>query len=177
MKYNITITEQDYINFNIRHLNSSNLGKRLNKALTVMIIILCILLCIGYFIIASYCDLSIAVPIATTILIVILTPLYIIFVIPKMNKMTAKLSIKLQKTDGKLPYSEHSVVEFGDDMVIDESERAVIRARYEELERVCYYDDAMIMYIDSQRAIIVPYSQLGEDKEKVIAFVKEKTEK
>ena len=32
----------------------------------------------------------------------------------------------------------------------------------------------MIMYIDSQRVIIVPYSQLGEDKEKVIALVKKK---
>ncbi|MDD6568256.1 MAG: hypothetical protein PUF01_05375 [Eubacteriales bacterium] len=36
-----------------------------------------------------------------------------------------------------------------------------------------YADDAMYLYVDAQRASVILYSCLGEDKQKIIDFIKQ----
>ena len=84
-------------------------------------------------------------------------------------------SIKTQKKDGKLPFSENTVVEFTDDEVIEESKMGISRVKYDKIERLCICDTVMYLYVNSQQAIILPYSQIGNEKDRIIALLKEKS--
>ena len=172
MKFNITISEQDYIKFNVRHLKYSKLGKTLNVLVWVFAVLLTAFAGQMFFTLAESNGLPNSVPVVEIAVLVVILIIYMLVIVPKTAPLIVKWMLKVQKKDGKLPYSESCVVEIKDDEIIEESSRVTIRAKYDELAKVYYFEDAIYLYINSQQAIILPYNQLGE--EKVIAFLKDK---
>ena len=67
------------------------------------------------------------------------------------------------------------MIEFTDEEVIEETDIGVSRVKYDKLETLCLCDTAMYLYLNSQQAIILPYSQIGEQKEKIVSILKEKS--
>ena len=95
-----------------------------------------------------------------------------------MNKSisrSCKRTLKMLKKDGKLPYSQHYTVDFLDDEYIETTENSVSHIKYGDVNKVIYSDDALYLFIDAQRATAILYSCLGEDKQKIIDFIKQKT--
>lgn len=76
--------------------------------------------------------------------------------------------------DGKLPYSKHYTVEFSDDEYVETTENSVSHTKYSNVNKVIYADDAMYLFVDAQQATVILYSCLGEDKQKIIDFIKQK---
>lgn len=94
-----------------------------------------------------------------------------------MNKSisrSCKRTLKMLKKDGKLPYSQHYTVDFLDDEYIETTENSVSHIKYGDVNKVIYSDDALYLFIDAQRATAILYSCLGEDKQKIIDFIKQK---
>lgn len=174
MKFNITMTEKDFIEFNITHLKISKVGKRMTSIMWLISIMVIAVCGVVFFTTAKSDGSPIYIPIILTSFVAISMLVYMLFFYKKSIKRSVVKTIKTQKKDGKLPFSENSVVEFTDDEVIEETQMSVSRVKYENLERICICDTAMYLYINSQQAIILPFNQLGDDKEKVIAFLKEK---
>lgn len=176
MKFNISMTEQDFIKFNVRHLKYSKLGKTLNILLWIFTALLTVFIGQMLFSFAKSDGLPFFVPAVETAILVVVLLIYMLVIEPKTSFISVKLMLKLQKKDGKLPYSECSIIEISEDEIIDESPVITVRAKYDEIVNVYCYDDAMYLYINSQQAIILPFNQLGDEKEKVIAFLNSKVE-
>lgn len=174
MKFNITMTEKDFIKFNVRHLKYSKLGKAVNVLLWIFTVLMTVLLGQMFFTLAESNGLPTYVPAVETVILAVILIIYMLVIEPKTSFISVKLMLKLQKKDGKLPYSESSIIEINEDEIIDESPAITVRAKYDEIVNAYCYDDAMYLYINSQQAIILPYNQLGDEKEKVIAFLNEK---
>lgn len=74
----------------------------------------------------------------------------------------------------RVPYSPESVIEFTDTMIIEHTDTTDTRLMYKDIEKICQTEDALYIFIDSSRAFLIPYADLGSDTQKVIDFVKEK---
>ena len=74
----------------------------------------------------------------------------------------------------RIPYSPESVIEFTDTMIIEHTDTTDTRLMYKDIEKICQTEDALYIFIDSSRAFLIPYADLGSDTQKVIDFVKEK---
>lgn len=175
MKYSINITEEDFLRFNIEHIKISKSGKIATGLLCISCILLTALGGIVFFSIAKGYSYPTFIPTTETIVLVIFMIIYLAFFRQKIFNKTLKRMIKLQKKDGKLPFTENSTIEFCEEEIYESTESSSNHIKYSELTKVHYTDNEMYLYIDSQRALIIPYSQLGEDKEKVVNFIKQKT--
>lgn len=174
MKFNITMTEKDFIEFNIAHLKISKVGNRITKLMWLISIMVVAVGGVVFFTTAKSNGTPVFIPIVLTSFVAIAMLIYMLFFNSKVTKRSVLKTIKAQKKDGKLPFSENSVVEFTDDEVIEETQMSVSRVKYENLERICICDTAIYLYINSQQAIILPFNQLGDEKDNVISFIKNK---
>lgn len=174
MKFEITITEEDYIKFNIDHLKTSQVGKWMTRT-TWFIFIMAFVFCgISFFINAKSDGTPLFVPTIWTAFFGILMLVYMLFFNKKVIKRSVMKTIKVQKKDGKLPFFEKSVIEFTDEEIIEETDTGISRAKYDKLETLCICDTVMYLYINSQQAIILPYSQIDGQKDAIISMLKEK---
>ena len=175
MKLEIMITEEDYIKFNIDHLKTSQVGKRINRITWFIFIFAFVLCAITFFVNAKIDGTPLFIPIILTVFFGIVMLVYMLLFNKKAIKRSVIKTVKAQKKDGKLPFSEKSVIEFADEEVIEETDIGVSRVKYDKLETLCLCDTAMYLYLNSQQAIILPYSQIGEQKEKIVSILKEKS--
>lgn len=174
MKFEITITEEDYIKFNIDHLKTSQVGKRITRTTWLIFIMVFVFCGISFFINAKSDGTPLFVPTILTAFFGIVMLVYMLFFNKKVIKRSVMKTIKAQKKDGKLPFSEKSVIEFTDEEVIEETDTGISRVKYDKLEALCICDTVMYLYVNSQQAIILPYSQIDGQKDAIISMLKEK---
>lgn len=175
MKFNITINEEEFIKFNLVHFKISQVGKRVTKLAWLISVMVVVLSGVVFFSMAKSDGSPLFIPIILTVFMALAMLVYMLFINKKATERSVLKSIKTQKKDGKLPFTENSVVEFADDEVIEESETGISRVKYDKLERLCVCDTVMYLYVNSQQAIILPYSQIGSEKDRIIALLKEKS--
>ena len=171
MRYKIHITEEDYINFNLFNAENSRAVKKTILVIRIVMLIVFALLTAGLFVFFDY-D-YIVVPIISAVICAIPVFIYVIF-LPKIFKSTLKKSIKRQKLDGELPFKPESEIEFSDDMIVEYSDEGELRVPYTKIKRFYVEPDRLYIYIDSARAIIVPFNALGADVNKIIGLINEK---
>lgn len=173
MKYNIHVTENDYVKMNVYQMQNSKIGKRTKALLNVSVLLLSLAFIVFCFANADE-TLSLAVPIIESVIVVAVLLVFVTVLSPKFLKQSVKLAIKSAKADGKLPYSPELVIEFTDTMIIEHTDTTDTRLMYKDIEKICQTEDALYIFIDSSRAFLIPYADLGSDTQKVIDFVKEK---
>ncbi len=172
MKFNITLNEQDYINFNSIHMLNSKAYMKMQKI--VKAVILATLTVIIFLVFYLNKGVSIIVPLTETVIISALTFAYLKFILPKIHNKAVKQTVKMIKKDGKLPYDEKSEIEFTNREIIEKTSNSETYLNYADVEKLIITDSYLIIYTDSSRAIIVPTKQLGNDKGNVIKLLKEK---
>lgn len=175
MKFNINISEEDFIKFNLQHFKISHVGKRTTKLAWLISVMVVVISAMVFFYTAKSDGSPLYIPIILTVFMGLAMLIYMLFINKKATERSLLKSIKTQKKDGKLPFSENTVVEFTDDEVIEESKMGISRVKYDKLERLCICDTVMYLYVNSQQAIILPYSQIGNEKDRIIALLKEKS--
>ena len=76
------------------------------------------------------------------------------------------------KADGKLPYHPYAEVELQDSMIVEKSEHGEIRVNYKDIENICSDKDYLYVFYSATQALIFPYNCLGNDKDRVIEYLR-----
>jgi len=177
MKYHIEITEEDFIKFNIYHFNNSAAGKKAKKMSMIFSLLLgAVIMALAYVVCNHF---NLALPYTTGCLVIVAA--YVGFsTFYKQNKGLEKRIRKLmerQKKDGALPYTRVKDIELLDDEIIEQTEEGTTHIDYNKLEKAIIVEDYIYYYKNSQCATIIPFSALGDDKDKVISFLQSKVNK
>ena len=77
---------------------------------------------------------------------------------------------------GKPPYTEHSVIEFYDDIFVETSEDNKTEMKYSAIENVFVNDKLVAIFINKMQAYILPVASF-ESKEQMISLVRFISEK
>ena len=102
------------------------------------------------------------------------------FIVTPYNLFALKMNMRFFRKKGKLPYSEHSRIQFLDDCYIDESETVKEETKYDAITCICENKGkAIYLYQGLLRANIIPYSafESDEQKEAFLEFISKKTGK
>lgn len=175
MKYHIHLTEEDYLNYNIYTFTHSAVGKRSKKISVLLMVFLSALLSAVLFNICyKALEFSMLISVIAAILFFIYSIVYSFFSYKRKLPKRLRKAIDVTKKDGSLPFSENSDIELTEDEFIERTDKKTIQLQYKDLERIEITETYIFLYLDSQSACIIPYSALGDDKDKVAAFLKSK---
>ena len=165
----ITLTEEDYLLFNVFHSTETPFGKKECKKGRI------ILIC--YIVVFAILLLYVARLSTFSTVIMALLELYLILnllLIKKVIKRNIKKHIRKVAKTGKLPYSPSSRLEFYEDKLREESEGKCSEESYSTIERIYVVKDQLILiYVDAIRAYILPRQQIAKqvNLEEFISFI------
>ena len=97
MKLEIMITEEDYIKFNIDHLKTSQVGKRINRIAWFIFIFAFVLCAITFFVNAKIDGTPLFIPIILTAFFGVVMLVYMLLFNKKAIKRSVIKTVKLQK--------------------------------------------------------------------------------
>lgn len=159
-RFDIRLTEEDYINFNLFSLNINPETKKQMKTLRIVINILFVLIMLLHFIISD----EIVKSIVFSVLILI-GALVFNLIFNKITENSIKNMIKKMKKSGKLPFSPESVLEFYDDYGVEITPYARTEHKHSAIEKIYLSDHRYIyMYINSSQAYIIPLSAFSSEE-------------
>ena len=175
-KFNVNITQEDYIEFNKIVMSETPAGKKSSKISNLIFIAVCGILILFTLITSGFSGESFIVAgvLIISFLLVHLT----------LNKTITNLAVKgtvksLTKIKGKLPYSEHSVLEFYDDVFVEITDDNKTETKYSAIENIFVNENLVVLFINSMQAYIVPTRSFesNEQKNSLVAFLNGKTKK
>lgn len=170
MKYQITLNDDDYLQFNIFYAHHSKVGKRSVRTTQLLFAIFSIILiALMFLIFGTTSELVLPVIVVYTILSVICY-----FRMPKSMEKNVLKNMEHIRSDGKLPYHVRSEIEFQDSMIVERYEQGEFRLKYEDIEHIYPENDYLYIFHTALSAFVIPYRCLGADKERVIQYLMEK---
>lgn len=175
-KFNVNITQEDYIELNRLVMTETPAGKKSSKMSTFIFIVICAVLVL--FTLTTY-NFSGEGFIVTGVLIIAFLLVHL-----TLNKTITNLAVKvtaksLTKIKGKLPYSENSVLEFYDDVFVEITDENKTESKYSAIENVIVNENMVVLFINSMQGYIVPTRsfQSLEQKNSLVEFLNSKTKK
>ena len=175
-KFNVNITQEDYIEFNKIVMTETPAGKKSSKISSLIFIAVCVILVLLTLVNSKFSGVGFIV---TGILIIAFLLVYL-----TLNKAINNLAIKatvksLTKIKGKLPYSENSVLEFYDDVFVEITDDNKSEMKYSAIENVFVNEKLVVLFINSMQAYIVPTRSFEsiEQKNSFIEFLNERKNK
>ena len=180
-KFNINLTKQDYIDFNIFTALKMPQGRKqlkgTRKTVTVIYCVAIILMLAG-----GICVQLLTEKFVSGIILYILTALLIGGLIHYHlhfeESMAGSLTKYVEKTleQGRAPYSAFSTVEFTDEGIIETDENSKIEHKYSVIESIGVDTAALYLHFDAVRAIILPFScfESVEQREEFITYIEGK---
>jgi hypothetical protein len=159
-KFNITLNDKDYLDYNAFVLLKSYYGrKNMLSCKTAIAFIGIIVVIISLF--GSGLSLNSFINTIPTILVTIL----IIALWNTFFVLTLKASVKSMRKSGKMPYSPESVMEFYDDFFVEITPENKNEVKYCAIERVSVIDCKVIyMHMNQSMGYIIPVA-FSSDKE------------
>lgn len=171
-RFDITLTEQDYIAYNQFHAFDSPQGKKQRKRNKMMLstAILALIVAMGLIlrdsIVFALYDAALAVYLAVCLLFY-----------RKIAMLILKWQIKRMKKEGKLPYEPAATMEFYADHFVEITPAGRMERQYSSIERICIVPDRFVLlYLNTVTAVILPISQLRQQTqlEGFLDFLSEK---
>ena len=163
MKYqfDVKLSEQDYLDFNLFHIIRSPYGKKQLKSIRLMLAIAFALLGALFVISQGFSKDTIL-----SLVVMLVTFLGFQIFLRQFLKLSVKLTVKGQKGTGKMGYSPESVLEFYDDYLIEIMPAKKIQQNYSEIENVCLVDMKIIyIYVTNISAYMLPISSFKSKAE------------
>ena len=159
-RFNIRLTEEDYLNFNIFHLYNDPSSKK-----NLLIIRICLnVILFSALIFQIFVSRDIAAIIVTAVLLVIPVVLLNVFYNKYWEFMTKK-QIRSMKKNGKLPFSPESLLEFYDNYSVEITPYTKTEHNYSSFERIYLSEHRYIyIYISSVQAYIIPLSAFSSEE-------------
>lgn len=172
MKYTIEIKDQDYLAYNSCFLKKTDVGKRYlrNYKLQGPLMLLVILAAFAVF----------GLNLKTTL---VLAGLYAIFsvlwflIAEKMLWRKTKSNLKKMRKHGKLPYTEKSKMEFDDDKITETTDKGEHSIGYDKISQIYYEEEYIFAFYNGANGFVIPLHCFGDDKKKVVEYLKSKIDK
>ena len=169
---NITLSEDDYLDFNAFHSFESTPGKKMIKKTRTRFILAMVILAALVVLLLGWTTFSVIY--ATFLLL--FTLLYMVF-FKKILTRNIKAQIKRLKKVGKLPFDPVSTLEFHEDKMVEITALQHTEQSYSIFERICVVEGSYILlYKSSVGAYILPVLQVKEqlNQEDFLAFLSKK---
>ena len=171
-KFNIQLTEQDYLDYNTFWSLKSPYGKKTMTGIRVMMAI-----AFGLLILATLLEGDFSSETWTSISLYVILLVVFQLTYNKIYKAFLKGYIKNLKKKGKMGYSPNATITFLDETFFEETPENKTEAKYASIERVSLVGDQVIyIHVNNVLAYILP-SSCFESKakyEKFVEFLKTK---
>ena len=152
----ITLTEEDYLNFNIFHVLDSASGKKQIRKSRILLISITAVLAVLLILVMGWTTF-------TTVYVILLALFTLIYnlLFNKIIQWNIKSQIKQMKKTGKLPYDSVTKYEFHEDTFAEITADKHVEMSYSTLERICVVQDRFLyLYTSSVVAHILPMEQI-----------------
>lgn len=165
-KFNVNLTDEDYLNYNVFTQTMSDGGKKqvaFLRALMTLVILICCIICVSIF----------KDPLLKIFICTALIAFLIIFLIriPQDLKKSTQRMIKMYSKKSKKLYSEASVMEFFDDRFIEHTPGIKTEVNYSAIEAVSILNGRYIFIQQNQLlGYILPFT-VFESNEHCTAFI------
>lgn len=171
-EFNIALGEDDYLLFNKYHFLNSAIGKK--NLMTFKIIIP--LICYTFVFLSNIFNSDIQLVLIETIVMTILTILWI-GNSKKILLNSMRKNIRKMKKVGKLPYNKDLILKFTDDIILEITPNSEYKTKYSVIEKIAVAEDAIYIYFSSVQAFIIPISVFSDEneKKKFLDFIMSKT--
>jgi hypothetical protein len=172
-KFNVNITQEDYIELNKLVMTETPVGKKSSKMSNLIFILFCV---IAALVILTTYNFSGEAFIAVGVLIIAFL-LVNLTLNKKINNLAVKATVKsLTKIKGKLPYSENSVLEFYDDVFVEITDENKTESKYSAIENVIVNERMVVIFINSMQGYIVTERSFAspEQKNDFVQFLNDK---
>lgn len=171
-KFEICLTEQDYLSFNNYHVINSQAGKKALRATKFLYVILSLLVVLIFYITKKNFNLFVI----QAALMMIVSVLGIVFT-KKITLSNVKRQIKALKKSGRLPYSTASTVMFDENCIHEITQSSESKTDYSLVEKIVTVSNAVYVYFSAVQAYIIPERCFSSEEEKqaFINFLKENT--
>ena len=155
--FDIFLTEEDYIDFNVFHMSRSAYGKKHQRLLRGMVAVL-----FAVAILVNFWAEGISpVSVAYAVLLGALGLLVTVFS-GKTSGFTMKLVINNMKKSGKLAFSPESRMGFSDEGILEITPEGRTEKRWESMERLCIREGKVwYLYMNNTAAFILPVEQIA----------------
>ena len=154
--FDIFLTEQDYIDFNIFHMNRSVYGKRHQRVLRILLAVIFAAAALINFWAEGISPVTVAYALLLGVLGLMMTVFY-----GKFSGFLTKLSIGSLKKSGKMAFSPESRVGFTDEGILEITPEGRLEKRWETVERLCILEGKVwYLFTNNIAAFILPVEQL-----------------
>lgn len=154
--FQITLTEEDYLAFNLYHALDSAQGKKQIRKVHLLFLLVMIALSALVLLILDHDTFGICYACAIAVFTVVYLLLFKRFV-----RHNIRSQIKQLKKTGKLPFDEAAQLEFDAEQIVERTPFKQVQQRYDHLERVCILPGRYIfLYYSSVGAYILPIPQI-----------------
>ena len=176
--FNVTLTDQDYYEFNKFIAFHSAFGRKQLLQTRILFALLCAIL-------AASALLNGNEPIdawrcgAAVLTAAVLCALFQALVKP-LTLLSLKMRLRLMKKNGKLLYSPSAELTFGEESVCSVTPTAKTEEYYQAIERVCYLPGRMIyLFTGMSRSYLLPVSAFASqtELESFLTFIEDYTGK
>ncbi|MDD6155046.1 MAG: YcxB family protein [Eubacteriales bacterium] len=172
MRYILEISKEDFIKFNMHQMEHNRIGRKnilysrlLLPTISIVVVIVMILLKVERQFIAW-----------TAGTLAVASILWMINIL-KIMERSVRANVDRAAAKGKKFYAENEEITFNEDGVYDFSDEGSFELPYDQVLNAVFVDDAVYLYIDPMKALIVPYRCLGKDKDRVVNLLKSKIER
>ncbi len=169
-QFNVKISEQDYLNYNVFHMMRSPYGKR---TMVTFRVVIAVLMCLIAFI-PSQTDRFSAEWWIGKIPVVLLLVLFQVF-FNRLFIWSIKGSIRSLKKRGKAGYTPDAVLEFYEDEFREITEETTVEHKYSVVERISVVDNKILyIHINNVAAYLLPLScfESLEQYDRFLEFMK-----
>lgn len=169
MKYQITLNDDDYLQYNIFYTCRTPSGKRALRTSQLFIPIFSVIFILMLLI-------SGARPYFILTAVIFLSLLFVSSYLrtPKILEKNLRKSLKRMQKDGKLPYHARAEIEFQDTIITERYEQGEFRLKYEDIDHIYFEKDYLYIFFTAMQALVIPYRCLGAEKERVVSYLIEK---
>ena len=154
--FDIFLSEEDYLDFNIFHMTRTAYGKKHQRMLRVMVAAIFAAAILTNLLVEDVSPVYVAYAVILGILGLLMTVFY-----GKFSGFTMKLVIRNMKKTGKMPFSPESRLGFTDEGILEITPEGRLEKRWESMERLCIREGKVwYLFMNNTAAFILPVEQL-----------------
>ena len=170
-EFDYTVTEKDYMEFNRYHAQNSPAGKK-SRNIALYMMLAALLLVLVTDIISGNTEKMIFTLIAFAVMGV-----FVFLLLGPMMRWNVKLSTRIMKKSGRLPYDKQVNLRFEDDLIIEKTPMTEVKTSYASLERIAVGKEGVYLYNSAISAILIPNTVFSNAAQKFdfLQFIHEKT--
>lgn len=171
-QFNVTMTDQDYLDYNTFWMLRSPYGKKQMKSFRIAITVFFVIASLVFLIIDG---LSIVFVFGLIPLVIVFFLIQILF--PIFFSWALRWQIKSLKKSGKMGYSPESTIEFYEDRLVETAPDNKTELKYSAVERISVVDHKMIyIHVNNIMSYILPIScfESVEQYDSFLEFIRTK---